>query len=474
MAAIYLAGNRIVPIVGGIEFPTAFGHLQLVYQGQELEVQAPTDQLNPFLGEWGFQRERDHQANTPHYGEAGYYASIAIDIGSRDEADTWNILKQVNDQYVDSGKIIGYDIPFNSNSYANTLLSVIGIDASSYLLGATPFSPVGSLPVIGFPGAGANALLELESFIDLNLNGGDGSDTIITGRGSDNLMGGGGDDLLSGGGGDDILNGGAGYDTVDYSNDSDGRVAGIQVTWNPSNGDGTVLDGQYTAPTGSTDTLISIERIIGTDFSDTFKIVGDLSGQSVLFEGGSENSAEGDVLDLSGAAPNSAGSIFISTSTGPNAATLGSVGGLIDFANIETIIGTSGADVFTLGGTSTTIAEHLVKLDAGTSPTGVGDTLDFSGLTGSSAVYVDLASDIAGDFDGGILGATFAVMGFENVIGTSNNDIITGNDADNLINGGGGADTIDGGAGFDTLIFDPTHGAVTVDLAAGTPDRMAA
>ena len=38
MTIIYLAGNRITPVVGGIEIPTEFGHLQVVFNGFELEV----------------------------------------------------------------------------------------------------------------------------------------------------------------------------------------------------------------------------------------------------------------------------------------------------------------------------------------------------------------------------------------------------------------------------------------------------
>ncbi|MEE9454405.1 MAG: hypothetical protein V3V13_08500 [Paracoccaceae bacterium] len=54
------------------------------------------------------------------------------------------------------------------------------------------------------------------------------------------------------------------------------------------------------------------------------------------------------------------------------------------------------------------------------------------------------------------------------MIGSAENDTITGNAKDNRIDDGAGADVIDGGAGIDTLHFDPSGAGVTVNLEAGT------
>ena len=66
---------------------------------------------------------------------------------------------------------------------------------------------------------------------------------------------------------------------------------------------------------------------------------------------------------------------------------------------------------------------------------------------------------------------SFSVIGFDNVIGTRNNDTITGDGLANTIGGSFGSDTIDGGAGNDTLDFtqlqDISSGSVVTLKAAG-------
>ena len=116
---------------------------------------------------------------------------------------------------------------------------------------------------------------------------------------------------------------------------------------------------------------------------------------------------------------------------------------------------------------------------------GDGDTVNFSGVTGSNGIFVDLS--LAGGFAsltaGFNVGDTIGIPDFENVIGTGSNDTITGNSGNNILYGGGGADSLSGGAGDDILIFDAAdplveggagrdvgivsgEAGVTVDLAA--------
>jgi Ca2+-binding RTX toxin-like protein len=72
---------------------------------------------------------------------------------------------------------------------------------------------------------------------------------------------------------------------------------------------------------------------------------------------------------------------------------------------------------------------------------------------------------------------TFTVSQFENVIGSSFADTITGNAANNILNGGQGDDTLDGGTGNDiinggtgndTAAYTSATAAVTVNLTSGT------
>ncbi|WP_037006399.1 calcium-binding protein, partial [Pseudomonas asplenii] len=97
------------------------------------------------------------------------------------------------------------------------------------------------------------------------INGTSGADTLVgtTGAdelygfaGNDSLDGGAGNDLLDGGAGADVLNGGAGTDTASYANSTAG------VTVNLVTGTGVGGDAQG-------DTLIGIERVVGSAFNDT-------------------------------------------------------------------------------------------------------------------------------------------------------------------------------------------------------------
>ncbi len=102
------------------------------------------------------------------------------------------------------------------------------------------------------------------------LNGGDGDDVLIGQGGNDTLNGGNGNDILVGGAGNDVLNGGAGVDTASYID----APSGVTV-------DLSILVAQNTGG-GGTDTLSSIENLIGSNFADVLK--GD-NNANVLFGG---------------------------------------------------------------------------------------------------------------------------------------------------------------------------------------------
>lgn len=97
---------------------------------------------------------------------------------------------------------------------------------------------------------------------------GEGGKDILKGNGgNDILRGGAQNDKLFGGLGDDILNGEGGKDTADYSEAK--AAITVDMATNQVTGEGT-------------DTLVSIERVIGTKFADTMT-AGD---KSVLLIGG--------------------------------------------------------------------------------------------------------------------------------------------------------------------------------------------
>jgi Ca2+-binding RTX toxin-like protein len=86
------------------------------------------------------------------------------------------------------------------------------------------------------------------------------------------------------------------------------------------------------------------------------------------------------------------------------------------------------------------------------------DTLDFSAY--SSGVSIDLSSSGQGVpnaslFLIGVDPSAQVDAGFENIIGGSGNDILTGNARDNTLTGGSGADILTGGFGDDRLVGGP-------------------
>ncbi|MDX6510501.1 MAG: hypothetical protein QOE36_5 [Gaiellaceae bacterium] len=104
-----------------------------------------------------------------------------------------------------------------------------------------------------------------------SIDGKAGNDTILGLGGNDALLGGDGDDLLRGGAGNDSVQGGAGIDTVDYISAAGAVIANLS-TGTASGGEGS-------------DTLATIENILGSPFSDS------LSGSSLVndIRGGAGN-----------------------------------------------------------------------------------------------------------------------------------------------------------------------------------------
>lgn len=116
----------------------------------------------------------------------------------------------------------------------------------------------------GGPGGGSDTLL-----------GNDGNDTLYGGLGDDALDGGAGDDQLRGGAGSDVLQGGPGRDTLDGGSGRDTasfEFAATGITANlddPAESDSLVRQ----------NTLVSIENLTGSNYSDT--LIGD-AGNNVL------------------------------------------------------------------------------------------------------------------------------------------------------------------------------------------------
>ncbi|GAA0755225.1 Ca2+-binding RTX toxin-like protein [Erythromicrobium ramosum] len=104
------------------------------------------------------------------------------------------------------------------------------------------------------------------------ISGNSGNNRLDGGANNDTLLGGAGDDTLVGGSGNDTLNGGTGNDWADYSASAAAVTVNLAIT-----------GAQNTGTATGSDTLISIEDLIGTAFNDT--LTGN-AGNNRLFGGG--------------------------------------------------------------------------------------------------------------------------------------------------------------------------------------------
>ncbi len=109
--------------------------------------------------------------------------------------------------------------------------------------------------------------------------------------------------------------------------------------------------------------------------------------------------------------------------------------------------------------------EHIIGAQ------GQDNTIDGStGTSGVTSFDVDLSKETLTVRDIPPLGdVTFSVKNFVNVIGTTQNDTIVGNDEDNIINGFGGRDYLTGKGGADTFVLGDGDGLLYAD--AGNSDK---
>ncbi|SFI33789.1 T1SS-143 domain-containing protein/type I secretion C-terminal target domain (VC_A0849 subclass) [Pseudomonas guineae] len=200
---------------------------------------------------------------------------------------------------------------------------------------------------------------------DDTLNGGDGDDILIGLSGNDTLNGGNGNDILAGGAGNDALNGGAGIDTASYID------AASAVTVNLG-----VASAQNTGGAG-TDTLSSIENLIGSGFNDT--LIGNNSA-NLLFGG-----AGSDTLVGNGGDDILIGGLGADTMTGGSGKDTflwqkGGLGGGVDHI--------TDFNVDTAGVNSDILDLSQLLSGVGTNPSVLQDYLDFAFLGTTTTISI--------------------------------------------------------------------------------------
>jgi Ca2+-binding RTX toxin-like protein len=363
----------------------------------------------------------------------------------------------------------------------------------------------------GFAGVGVTVDLSITTAQDIG--GGLGTDTFVgvetlvgsnygdtlSGNASANtLQGGSGDDILSGGAGDDTLDGGNNIDTVSYANATGGVTVNLGLAGAQAVGGGQGLD-----------TLVSVERVIGSSFDDV------LTGSRVYGGDGDDtlyNARYSDTFDGGN------GDDFLIFVAGFNASDT-----IIGGAGFDTLVIDSGfvSTVFfnetTMTGVekivlravdhdchltmddTTVAAGEVLTIDA--SALEAGDTLNFDGSPETDGTFTIIGSagadiivggqgdDILDGGDGadtlnyerarsavtvdlGIVGVqnvgggqgSDTLTSFENIKGSNHADMLSGNSAANVLSGGSGTDTLTGGLGVDTFKF--------AEISDSAPDSM--
>ncbi|NDD12449.1 MAG: calcium-binding protein, partial [Betaproteobacteria bacterium] len=283
------------------------------------------------------------------------------------------------------------------------------------------------------------------------LLGNTGNDSLDGGSGNDSLTGGSGDDTLRGQAGNDFLDGGDGLDYASYEN----SASGISVDL----ASGTVQDGS-----GSLDTLINIEGILGSPFDDymigsakTEWFYGSAGSDSVDGGGGSNEVVFNSSSAVNGVTVKLAGWVGNSGSlpSGYTGSALDNWGNIDVFRNIFGVEGSRYDDLI-VGDSSNNVLDGQGGSDTLDGGSGV-DTAEYNQALAGINLDLTLGKAIDDGQGRGSAAAGEAVevdqlIGIENVVGGSGNDMIRGDAFNNRLEGQGGNDRISGEAGDDTLL----------------------
>ncbi|MEM8827985.1 MAG: PQQ-dependent sugar dehydrogenase [Cyanobacteria bacterium P01_G01_bin.19] len=276
-----------------------------------------------------------------------------------------------------------------------------------------------------------------------------------------------GNDLIQGNGGADTLDGGEGLDTVTYLY----SASGVNIN---------LATGISSGGNAENDSLIDIERILGSNFAD--EIIGDDGNNLIQGNNGADTLEGGAGVDvLSYRASKSEVSINLATNTAVGGDAEGDV-----ISGFERILGSDFAD-YLVGDDQDNLIEGNGGAD--TLEGGAGkDILAYN--TAKSGVNVNLTTGMAsgGDAEGDVISSFEWINGSkysdylvgdfgdnrlnggaddDKLKGVDGNDSLNGGDGRDTLDGGAGSDFLDGGAGIDFLLYGSSDSGVMVDLEAG-------
>ena len=264
-------------------------------------------------------------------------------------------------------------------------------------------------------------------------------DVLWGGPGDDTLQGGAGDDRLIGGPGADVLDGGTGSDIADYAMSDAGVHVDLSSTFGGDDDAAPVRGGHAEG-----DSLQSIENIWGSSYSD--KLIGNHVANMLFGRGGNDEIMGGRGND---SIWGHAGADELMGGLGHDKLFGGSDDDyLMGDAGNDILMGQAGDDVLD-GGNGNDILEGGMgddELDGGDGSDTAAYTMSEEGVT-INLGNVGTARPVA--TGGDAMGDT--LMSIENVRGSMDDDMLTGDGEDNKLFGNQGDDELMGGGGDDML-----------------------
>jgi len=402
-----------------------------------------------------------------HDGGAGTDTINWFDAGTFVSGATFNLAAGTATQGASTEVMVNFENLWGTNN-AET---VIGSAGANYI-----YTYDGNDSIDG--GGGDDTLYGVGG--DDTIDGGAGNDTIYGGGGNDTIIDDSGDNYMDGGTGDDLfmlsnstlsdetIIGGAGTDTLDYSG-----VTGSSTTFITAFDLDEGYQGNATVPGSYVGTWSGLENFVGivgyrnhiignssanqiTGGDDNDTIIGELGNDTLNGGLGDDtfvHSNDGSNDSLVGGSGNDTADLSGSTAGWTiNTSGVGTSGGSgLSLSSIEIILGTNYADDLYESGSVETISagagDDIVRDNGASSATdyfdgGSGnDTIDFSASVASRSL----------DLGTGAYSSHGGAVNFENAIGGSGDDTITGTAGANTIEGGDGNDSVLGGGGNDLL-----------------------
>jgi Ca2+-binding RTX toxin-like protein len=333
---------------------------------------------------------------------------------------------------------------------ADQLVGEAGVDTADYSASAAGVT----VDLAAGTGLGGDAQGDTLTTIE-NVAGSALADVLYGDGNANGLSGGAGDDTLRGAAGADALDGGDGIDTASYR----GSTAAVTVD---------LLNHAASGGDAQGDALSNIENLTGSSFSDHLSgddgrtIVSGENGDDALAGNGGDDSLAGgagdDSLDGGDGADRLVGGDGIDTihgGAGTDSVDAGTGNDQVfGEAGQDNLYGGAGDDRLD-GGDGNDTLEGSAGADALTGGAGV-DTASYAGSAVGVSVNLATGAGSGGDAQGDTLG------GIEQVLGSAQNDFLTGDAGantlwggagDDVLGGGGGGDLLKGGAGSDRFVY---------------------